>query len=129
MSSNYVRKANNFAKKHGIKLEVVGEPTYERHFINDNSKRWIFKMKLSRKGKSYTFNFGQSVQAGKKVPTMYDVLAAVQKYDVVSYENFLSEFGYDKNVSSKKVYSNVVKEYKNIEKLFSDIIDELQEIY
>lgn len=126
--SNYTAKANAFAKKHGLKLEVVGQPTYEQHFINDTSKRWIYKMKISRKGKSYSFSFGQSIKAGKTTPTMYDVLASLTKYDVGSYEDFLGEFGYKKNASSKKIYANVLKEYKGVEKVLGDVIDELQEI-
>lgn len=126
--SNYTAKANAFAKKHGIKLEVIGQPTYAQHFINDTSKRYIFKMKLSRKGKSYSFNFGQSIKAGKTVPTMYDVLATLTKYDVGSYDDFLSEFGYSRDASSKKIYSNVIKEYKAVERVLGDVMDELQTI-
>jgi len=123
--ANEKAKAARIAKKFGIKLDVVGQPTYTHHFFNDTSKRWQFKMKLSRKGKSYTFNFGQSIAAGKKAPSMYEVLAALQKYDVGSYNDFLSEFGYERDPSSKKIYAAVCKEYKAIERLFGDIIDEI----
>lgn len=126
---NYERQANAFAKKHGVKLEVIGEPFYEKYFLNDNSKRYIFKMRISRKGKgSYTFTFGQSVASGKKVPTMYDVLATFTKYIPDDYNDFLSEFGYQRNAQSKKIFTKVVREGKAVEKLFGDVMDELQEI-
>lgn len=128
MASKYEAQAAKFAKKYGVKLEVVGQPTYTKHFFNDTSRRWQYKMKLSRGKKSYTFNFGQSIAAGKTKPGMYDVLAAMTKYDVGTYSDFLGDFGYDRDPSSKKIYLAVCKEYKAIEKLFGDCLDELSEI-
>lgn len=126
---NYQKQANDFAKKHGITLTVVGEPEYKKHFVDDKEYRYVFKMKLKRNGKSYTFDFGQSINAGSETPTMYDVLTCLQKSDVGSFENFCSEFGYDNDSrKAEKVYKAVCKEYEAVEKLFSDILEELQEI-
>lgn len=127
--SKYEKQANDFAKKYGVTLNVVGEPQYKKHFDSDTHYRWVFRMRLSRNKKSYTFNFGQSVNDGAKVPTMYDVLSCLQKSDVGSFEDFCSEFGY--NTDSKKdehTYKTVCKEYEAVERLFGDVIEELQEI-
>lgn len=132
---NYQEHANSFATKHGIKLTVLSS-RYGRHFVNDTQSRYIFKLKLSRGKNSYTFDFGQSLAAGSKEPSMYDVLACLQKYDVGSFEDFCDEFGYDlyndsytgKNKNSLKIYNAVCKEFDAVDRLFSDILDELQEI-
>ncbi len=129
MKSQYDIDAIKFAKKHGIKLSFIGDPAYKKHFDDDRDCRYVFKCKLSRGGKSYTFNFGQSINAGAEEPTMYDILTCLQKYDVGSFENFCGEFGYDTDSrKAEKVYKAVCKEYEAMDRLFSDIMDELQEI-
>lgn len=63
-------------------------------------------------------------------PTAYDVLTCLQKYDVVSFEGFCSEFGYDTDSrTARKTYKAVVKEYDNVCKIWNDAeIEQLQEI-
>ena len=121
-------RAKSFAKKHGVKLTAIGKPVYNIHFPGETQMRWVYKMRLTRNGKSYTFNFGQSIRDGKAEPTMYDVLACIEKYDVGSYEEFLNEFGYRDSMDSRETYKAVVREYKAVNRLFGDIMDELQEI-
>lgn len=91
------------------------------------------------KGRSYTMN-GGNLQGGYKVgdiekyireggvtlvkgkqPSEYDVIACLQKYDVGSFEDFCSNFGYDTDSrSAKKIYKAVVKEYEGLCTLFTD---------
>jgi hypothetical protein len=126
MDYNY--NAELFARKNGITL-VCKTPTYGKHFLGDKGECYIFSCTLRRKGKgSYTFKFGQSIAAGDKEPTMYDVLACLQKSEVGDFIDFCDEFGYDKTKSSERIYNSVVKEWENVERLFGDILDELQEI-
>lgn len=126
---NYQKHAIEFAKKHGITLEVLDQE-YRKYFAEDRQARWVFTLRLRRKGKQYTFTFGQSIAAGGEEPSMYDVLASITKYDPEDFENFCSEFGYsDDSISALKIYKSVVKEYKAVERLFGDIIDELDEIH
>ena len=69
-----------------------------------------------------------------EIPTEYSILTCLTKYDVGSFENFLSDFGYEifseadyKN--TQKTYKACVKEWDNVQKLFNDKeIEELQEI-
>ena len=63
-------------------------------------------------------------------PSAYDVLACLQKYDVGTFENFCSEFGYDVDSrKAEKIYKAVCDEFTNVERLFSpDEIEILQEI-
>jgi len=62
-------------------------------------------------------------------PTAYDVLACVQKYDIGTFSDFCSEFGYDTDSKkAEKTYFAVQEEFKNINNLFSDVMDKLMEI-
>ena len=126
---NYQKNAIDFATKYGIKLQVIGEPEYKRYFSNDKEYRFVFKLRLTRNKKTYTFNFGQSIASGSNEPDMCSVLSCLQKYDVGSFEDFCSEFGYDEDSrTAERTYKAVCKEYEAVERLFGDIIKELAEI-
>lgn len=125
---NYTEQANKFAKKHGVKLSVI-DSEHRKYFHDDKTARDVYKLRLSRNGKRYTFTFGQSIAKAGMEPTMYDVLACLQKYDVGSFEDFCSEFGYSEDSrQAEKIYKAVQKEFQAVERLFSDVIEELQEI-
>ncbi|MBK5202134.1 MAG: hypothetical protein JJE45_00230 [Prolixibacteraceae bacterium] len=127
--TNYTAQAETFAQKHGVKLSFIGDPEYKIHFAGDKTERYVFKCRLTRAGKSYTFDFGQSIKSGAEEPTLYDVLTCLQKYDVGDFENFCSDFGYDTDSrTAERTYKAVCKEFAAVERLFSDIIEELQEI-
>jgi len=126
--NSYQENAQNFANKIGLKFKATWL-RYGKHFENDKDARHIFRITLSRNGKRFSFNFGQSIASDAKVPTLYDVLACLQKYDVGTFENFCSDYGYDVwEKSSKKVYRNVCKEFIGVERIFGDVLEELQEI-
>lgn len=129
--SEYEKMAMEFAEKTGTRLKIF-DSYYGTHFTDDvkrGEERWVFQCKLTRKGKSFSFDFGQSIAAGSKAPTMYDVLSCLQKYDVGTFENFCDEFGYDTDSrSAERVYKDVVREWKAVERLFGDVLEELQEI-
>jgi hypothetical protein len=63
-------------------------------------------------------------------PTPYDVLACLTKYDVGSFENFCSDFGYDTDSrKAEKTYKAVLNEYKNVCALWNEQeLEALQEI-
>lgn len=65
----------------------------------------------------------------KVPPTLYDVLSCITRYDPGTFNNFCSELGYN-NDSMKDfaIYQYACKEYENVYRLFSDCLDELQEI-
>lgn len=64
------------------------------------------------------------------VPDVYDVLACLQKYDIGTFEDFCSEFGYDEDSrTAERIYIAVVKEYKELARIFTDEqMEELCEI-
>lgn len=165
--SEYTQQANDFAKKYGVELHILGRE-YKKYFASDEQPRFVYSLELSRGGESYQFEFGQSIASitfkeietkeptkrtkrsnGKygnharyyeqgepiscETPTMYDVLSCMQKYDVGTFDDFCREFGYNDLPLSAynetmKIYKAVVREHKEMERLFSDCMEELQEI-
>lgn len=133
--NEYTKQANNFAKKYGVKLSVIGQPEYKKYFSDDKESRYVFKLRLQRNKKSYTFTFGQSINSGAEEPTLYDVLACLTKYDPGTFGDFCSEFGYEQYEPTErkkavKIYNAVCKEFEAVQRLFpeSEVIEELAEI-
>ena len=132
----YGEQAREFAERNGVKLYAL-ERELKRHFVDDVKPRWVWKMKLLRGNKSYTFDFGNSlVSTAYDIPTYYDIFAALTKSDPYSFEDFCADYGYEqyddygrKNKKSYKTYKAVQKEWEAVDRLFGDVIDELQEIY
>lgn len=126
---NYQQQALNFAKKYGIEL-LINSSTYKKHFQDDKQCRYVFNCTLKCNGRKYTFNFGQIISQGSNKPTMYDILACLQKYEVGTFDNFCSDFEYSNDsIAAHKIYKAVSKEYKNMTRLFTDdILEEMQEI-
>lgn len=127
--SEYENNAIAFAKKHGIKLHILDEE-FRPYFPSDTESRSVFKCRLTRKGKQYTFNFGQALNMPGEKPSMHDVLACLIKVDPGDYEDFCLEYGYESCCkTSYQTYKSVVKEWEVVNKMFSDCLEELSEIY
>ena len=128
-NSQYNKAVNLVAEKFNIKLKVK-DVEYSFMQWDKTQQRYVFKLQLSRGKKSYSFNFGQSIAQGSNEPTLYDVLACLQKYDVGSFEDFCGDFGYDADSrTAEKTYKAVVKEFQAMQRLFnSDELEVLQMI-
>ena len=76
----------------------------------------------------------ETVLLGQKdeiiVPSAYDVLACIEKYEVTYFEDFCSNYGYDTDSrKAYKTYKAVKREWENVKKLFSeDQLELLREI-
>ena len=130
MESEYTKQANDFMEKTGTTMKAV-YVDHKPYFVDDKESRDIYRITLKRNGDKYTFRFGQSIHNsdGNTPPTPYDVLASITKNDPESFENFCSEYGYDTDSrKALKVYHAVAKEWENVKRLFSDVMEELQEI-
>lgn len=122
--SKYTKAAQFIAKQFNLKLTSKGYE-YKKHFADDKQNRYVFKMQLKRGKKSYTFEFGQSINDGDKEPDFYSVLSCLQKYEIGTFEQFCSEFGYDEDSrKAEKTYKAVLKEFNAMQRLFND--DELE---
>ena len=125
---DYQQQANEFATATGTKLKI-NRTTYGKHFAEDKESRYIFNCTLTRNGKRYTFNFGQSITAADTPPTMYDILATLTKYNPETFENFCGEYGYNTDsIKALNTYKAVKREFNGVNRLFSDILEQLQEI-
>lgn len=130
MATNfYTQQANEFAKKYGVKFTVFhNETEYRPYFSDEKESRYVFKCRLSRGHRSYTFHFGQSIFEGSKAPDLYSVLACLQKWDIGSFDDFCNEFGYEAynyeytgyNKKSMRIYKACLREYKAVVRLFGD---------
>lgn len=126
--NTYEQTSQTFANSIGLTIKI-GAPTYGRHFGDDDQFRYIFPVTLLRERKSYRLKFGQSIKAGNTPPTAYDILACLTKYDPESFEDFCANYGYDTDSrKAKKVYKKVVKEWEGVNRLFSDVLEQLAEI-
>lgn len=125
---NYHKQAQKFADTYGVKLKI-NRIQYGRHFANDHQERYIFNCTLSRNGKRYTFNFGQSVARGSDQPTTYDLLCCLTKYEIDTFEDFCAEYGYNPDsINALKTFKAVKREFNGVNRLFGDILPQLQEI-
>lgn len=154
METNYQKQGADFLAKTGttFKAEKIGHFLY---FEGDKDSRDVYQITLARGTKIYSFRFGQSLdksqpQVDKKnrewreynnrmagspytykaeSPTAYDVLASVTKSDPGTFSDFCSDFGYDTDSrKAEKDYFAVQEEWKNINRLFNDVLDDLQEV-
>jgi len=142
--NNYEKQAEDFLTKTKTKFNhrYLG---HFKYFDDDKQERDVYEIILSREGKEiFAFRFGQSIAnsgepykrnpQGKTVrkritPTPYDVLACLIKHDVETFEDFCAEYGYNTDSrKAEKIYFNVQREYKNVQRVFGDVLDELREI-
>lgn len=127
--TDYETQAQDFLKETGTVLckKQIGHDLY---FEGDTEPRDIWQMTLRREGKVFRFRFGQSIAGVGTVPTAYDVLACLTKYDPQTFEDFCSEYGYDSDSrTAEKTYKAVKKEWQGISKLFNEAeLDKLREI-
>jgi len=128
---NYQKQAEKFAKKFNVTLKI-GKSIYASFFKDDKEDgtyRYVFNCTLERNREKYRFKFGQCLAKGNTSPTMYDILAGLTHYDPEDFETFCDNFGYCMDSRSDyKVYLAVCKEWKAVERLFGDCLEQLQEI-
>jgi hypothetical protein len=130
MKTDYQKQANDFLKKTGTTYKATFIKN-DLYFTDDKEPRDIWRITLKRNGKRWSFRFGNSINASQtnEAPTAYDVLATLTKYDVGSFNDFCFDFGYDTDSrKAEKIYKAVVKEFEHVDKMFSDVINELAEI-
>jgi len=127
-ATNYQKQATDFLNSVNGKI-TVKYSHYGKHFADDKTERHIFIFRISRNGKSYTAKFGQSIAAGANEPTAYDILSCLTKYEPGTFENFCSDYGYNSDSrAAEKIYKAVKKEFAGVERVFGDVLEQLQEI-
>jgi len=132
--NEYTRQANDFCKNTGTRIVI----SYKGEAVPDWDPRELhstYRVRIDRNHKTWSFDFTQSLDGTWKGtrPTKYDVLATVTKYDPGTLDDFVREFGYEINSLEdvrkvERTWKAVRKEYRNCERLFGDVMDELSEI-
>ena len=131
--SEYTRKANDFLKKNNIRFSISYLGENQPDWDNNYHSEYLCRFTNRNTRKSMSVHFFQSLYNSGKVPTAYDVLACLTKYESVTIDDFVNEFGYE--ISSwedvkkvQKTYNAVNREYKGVLRVFGTCLDELQEI-
>ena len=126
---DYQKQAIDFLKATNTTF-TSSYKTHDFYFDGDKDKRDIYICVLKNASHRFRFRFGQSINNTGTHPTAYDVIASLTKYEVYDFETFCGDYGYD--IDSRKAYKTykaVLKEWKNVERLFTpEQIEQLQEI-
>jgi len=131
LKNNYEKQANKFLKKHNVSLQIsfIKKGLF---FSDDKEVRSIYKFTIASQNGRYTGKFGDSIFASQEgtMPTSYDILSCLTKYDPGTFENFCGDYGYDTDSrKAEKTYKAVVKEYEGLSKVFTaEQLEEMQEI-
>lgn len=130
ITTDYLKQATDFLELTNTTL-TIEHSLYDYHFVDDTDRRDIYICTLKRDDEVFRFSFGDSVvnssKSPKTIPNAYHVLSCLTTYDVGSFEDFCSEFGYipynyNDEVDNRifKIYNSVVKEYEGLSNLFNE---------
>ena len=105
----------------------ISTMTFEEYAKKKLKYNRVENMSYSEKVKAKLARLKAGAEA---VPNEYDVLACLEKYDVGTFEDFCSEFGYDEDSrTAERIYIAVIKEYKDLTRIFTEEqMEELSEI-
>ena len=137
--SEYQREAIDFLRDSGTEMKIKFIEVVDG-FPNDPKdthprNKYIVTMKRGSKG--FSTPFYDSIRNYKKhlIPTEYDVLACLEKYEVAdTLEDFASEFGYDisepeDRMRVRKIWRDCKTQYEKLVEFFGDEwMERLQEI-
>ena len=134
--NEYVKQAQDFLTSCSATMEI----TYTGMELNSNWKdkelRNTYFATITTPRGTMKVKFWDSIyntERGIK-PTEYDILACLEKYDVGTIDDFVSEFGFEvhKWADVKRIentYKAIVKEYQDICRCFTpEQIEAMQEI-
>ena len=131
--SEYVKQAKDFLVSCDatMKIKYLGKEINK--IWNENEYRNTYRATITTPYGSMWVKFWDSIYDTHQgnLPTEYDILACLQKYDVGSLEDFISEYGYDPEFHNvKQIYNAVCNEYKKICRCFTEEqIQAMCEIY
>lgn len=138
--SSYEQQAIDFLKDTDTTMKIMRVDKRTDGVYINSGLHHDYKVTLKRNNKTWSFFFSDSVWNRKKnmLPSAYDILACLQKYEVeIDFSDFCNEFGYDEyitneygrivaNTQAEKIHKAVLKEYEKVMLLFEDVIDKLE---
>lgn len=133
-NNKYEEQALDFCRKYGVIIKAKKGVRPDKTFGGLD-----YYVTILRNDKQWAFWFTDSIanKENNKIPTAYDVLACLEKYEVAdSLHDFCHEFGYNEfddctgkeDKESRRIWKAVQKEYNNVVRMFSDCLEELCEI-
>lgn len=121
--NEYVKQAKDFLTSCNatMKITFLGKDT--NRMWGESILRNTYRATIRTPLGSMWVKFWDSIydtQQGNK-PTEYDILACLQKYDVGSLEDFISEYGYDpEHHNVQQIYNAVCNEYGKVCRCFTE---------
>ena len=134
--NEYLNQAKNFLEECGATMTIAYCCKDINKNWNDIEARNTYRVRISTPNGTMSVKFWDSINNTRNGnrPNEYDILACLQKYDVGSFEDFASEFGYDISEAEerrkvKRIYASVCEEYKKIGRCFTEEqIEKMREI-
>lgn len=138
--NEYTKQAIDFLKKANATMDIEFVGLAVNKDWKERERRNLYEITLSTPRGSMVFDFWDSIHntkitrlKGKKaaaMPTAYDILACMTKYDPGTFENFCADFGYDEDSrTAERIYFATQKEYAQLAKIFTpEQLEEMQEI-
>lgn len=130
--SEYLKQAKDFLTSCNATMKITYLGKEVNKMWNENNYRNTYRATIKTPYGSMWVKFWDSINNTYKNirPNEYDVLACLIKYDVGSFEDFVSEFGYDPyEQNTRKIYKAVCNEYEKICRCFTkEQIEQMWEI-
>lgn len=134
--TEYQKQAKDFLESCNANMEITFVGTEINPNWDDARKRnkYIFAIKTPL-GSMTDYFWDSEYNTNRDIkPTEYDILACLEKYDVGTIDDFVSEFGYEVHewADVKRIentYNAVIKEYQDLCRIFTpEQIEMLREV-
>ena len=134
--NEYVKQAQDFLKSCNATMQITYTGIGTNKDWDDKKLRNTYSVTITTPKGNMKIKFWDSIYNTEHAikPTEYDILACLEKYDVGTIDEFVSEFGFEvhKWADVKRIentYNAVVKEYQDICRCFTpEQIEAMQEI-
>lgn len=134
--NEYVKQAKDFLESCNATMKITYTGIDENKDWDDKKLRNTYSVTITTPKGSMKIKFWDSIYNTERAikPTEYDILACLEKYDVGTIDDFVSEFGFEVHewADVKRIentYKAVVKEYQDICRCFTpEQIEAMQEI-
>lgn len=121
---DYEREMEKILNNAGVKVDIVYiTKSFPKNWDNENLHDQ-YKILLTRGKKQMQFDFWASLHDTQEntKPTIYDVIACLEWYDIYDFESFCWDFGYD--TDSRKALEIYLECEKQQKELFALIPEE-----
>lgn len=112
--TKYEQQGKDFLDKTNTRFHTKYKE-FNKYFNEDKEPRDVWIIRFKKSNKEFSVTFGQSIVNQGEIPTPYDVLTCLTKYDPGSFEDFCNEYGYNSDSrKAEKIYHEVCKEWSKV---------------